>query len=76
MAPVRRNEIHFRAGFAGKGTRETFERRHDRDEILALQIGPLIEVDGGIGLVTVLCRSPISLCHVGFEREWANAAEI
>jgi len=28
------------------------------------------------GLVTVLCRSPISLCHLGFEREWADAAQI
>jgi len=28
------------------------------------------------GLVTVLCRSPISLCHLGFERERADAAQI
>jgi hypothetical protein len=28
------------------------------------------------GLVTVLCRSPISLCHLGFEREGADAAQI
>lgn len=28
------------------------------------------------GLVTVLRRSPISLCHLGFERERADAAEI
>ncbi|WP_443189675.1 phage integrase central domain-containing protein [Novosphingobium sp. Rr 2-17] len=28
------------------------------------------------GLVTVLCRSPISLSHLGFEREWADAAQI
>ena len=28
------------------------------------------------GLVTVLCRSPISLCHLGFERQWADAAQI
>ena len=27
-----------------------------------------------LGLVTVLCRSPISLCHLGFERERADAA--
>ena len=30
----------------------------------------------GSGLVTVLCRSPISLCHLGFEGERANAAQI
>jgi acrylyl-CoA reductase (NADPH) len=29
---------------------------------------------GDRGLVTVLCRSPISLCHLGFERERADAA--
>ena len=29
-----------------------------------------------IGLVTVLRRSPISLCHLGFERERAYAAQI
>jgi hypothetical protein len=29
-----------------------------------------------LGLVTVLCRSPISLCHLGFEREWADATQI
>lgn len=28
------------------------------------------------GLVTVLCRSPISLCHLGFECERADAAQI
>jgi len=28
------------------------------------------------GLVTVLCRSPISLCHLGFERERADATQI
>jgi hypothetical protein len=28
------------------------------------------------GLVTVLCRSPISLCHLGFEGERADAAQI
>jgi diguanylate cyclase (GGDEF)-like protein len=28
------------------------------------------------GLVTVSCRSPISLCHLGFERERADAAQI
>jgi len=28
------------------------------------------------GLVTVLCRSPISLCHLGFERERTDAAQI
>ena len=28
------------------------------------------------GLVTVLCRSPISLCHLCFERERADAAQI
>ena len=28
------------------------------------------------GLVTVLCRSPISLCHLGFECERANAAQV
>ena len=28
------------------------------------------------GLVTVLCRSPISLCHLGFKRERADAAQI
>ena len=28
------------------------------------------------GLVTVLCRSPISLGHLGFEGEWADAAQI
>jgi len=28
------------------------------------------------GLVTVLCRSPISLCHLGFECEWADATQI
>lgn len=31
---------------------------------------------GLFGLVTVLCRSPISLCHLGFERERADAAQI
>ena len=30
----------------------------------------------GYGLVTVLCRSPISLYHLGFEGERANAAQI
>ncbi|QPI73710.1 transposase [Sphingobium sp. Cam5-1] len=29
-----------------------------------------------LGLVTVLCRSPISLCHLGFERERADAAQV
>jgi hypothetical protein len=29
-----------------------------------------------IGLVTVLCRSPISLRHLGLECERANAAQI
>lgn len=29
-----------------------------------------------LGLVTVLCRSPISLCHLGFEGERADAAQI
>ena len=29
-----------------------------------------------IGLVTVLCRLPISLCHLGFECERANAAQV
>ncbi len=28
------------------------------------------------GLVTVSCRSPISLCHLGFECERADAAQI
>ena len=28
------------------------------------------------GLVTVLCRSPISLCHLGLECERADAAQI
>jgi hypothetical protein len=28
------------------------------------------------GLVTVLCRSPLSLCHLGFEGERADAAQI
>lgn len=28
------------------------------------------------GLVPDLCRSPISLCHLGFERERADAAQI
>lgn len=28
------------------------------------------------GLVTELCRSPISLCHLGFEGEGADTAEI
>ena len=36
-----------------------------------LEFQPLL-----IGLVTVLCRSPISLCHLGFERERADAAQI
>ena len=27
------------------------------------------------GLITVLCRSPISLCHLGFEGERADAAQ-
>ena len=30
----------------------------------------------GFGLVTVLRRSPISLCHLGFKRERADAAQI
>jgi hypothetical protein len=29
-----------------------------------------------VGLVTVLCRSPISLSHLGFEGERADAAQI
>jgi hypothetical protein len=29
-----------------------------------------------IGLVTVLCRSPISLCHLCFERQRADATQI
>ena len=29
-----------------------------------------------LGLVTVLCRSPISLSHLGFEGERADAAQI
>jgi hypothetical protein len=29
-----------------------------------------------IGLVTVLRRSLISLCHLGFQCEWADAAQI
>lgn len=29
-----------------------------------------------VGLVTVLCRSPISLCHLGLECERAYAAQI
>ena len=37
---------------------------------LAISVGELS------GLVTVLCRSPISLCHLGFERERADAAQI
>jgi hypothetical protein len=28
------------------------------------------------GLVTFSCRSPISLCHLGFECERADAAQI
>jgi hypothetical protein len=28
------------------------------------------------GLVTVLRRSPVSFCHLGFERQWADATEI
>jgi len=28
------------------------------------------------GLVTVSCRSLISLCHLGFERQWADATQI
>lgn len=32
--------------------------------------------NGEFGLVTVLCRSPNSLCHLGFEREWTDAAQI
>ena len=33
-------------------------------------------LDGLFGLATVLCRSPISLCHLGFEFERADAAQI
>ncbi len=32
--------------------------------------------EGHSGLVTVLCRSLISLCHLGFECERADAAQI
>ena len=38
----------------------------------AIRVGALIVV----GLVTVLCRSPISLCHLGFECEGADATQI
>ena len=33
------------------------------------------DIEAG-GLVTVLCRSPILLCHLGFECERADAAQI
>lgn len=47
-------------------------------------IGMIKEQEAGLptaevcrnGLVAVLRRSPISLCHLGFEREWADAAQI
>jgi hypothetical protein len=38
--------------------------------------GQIVELFDQIGLVTVLCRSPVSLCHLGFERERADAAQI
>ena len=34
------------------------------------------ELVNQIGLVTDLCRSAISLCHLGLERERADAAQI
>ncbi len=34
------------------------------------------KVESFPGLVTVSCRSPISLCHLGFECERADAAQI
>jgi hypothetical protein len=38
-----------------------------------VELGPNAEQ---FGLVTVLCRSPISLSHLGFEGERADAAQI
>ena len=45
-------------------------------DLVSLGYGGSYARVAAFGLVSVLCRSPISLCHLGFERERADAAQI
>ena len=65
-----------RHGVSGKELQHQLGVTYKTAYRIGQQIRDLMTKAQSFGLVTVLCRSPISLCHVGFEREWANAAEI
>lgn len=51
---------------------------HDKNGVLIdkKSMAALVGKKCVTGLVTVLCRSPLSLSHLGFEGERADAAQI